>query len=180
MEVCSDLVPDSPIVPGGAELPDTSPAPSLENPLENLSLVGVSAPSWSGCCSLCAARGVGLRPARPAPYAPAPPRPALRTSGATRLHAVPRGRLCARAGLGVWPSWGGGWLSSASTADLFCSCPCGPASGRQVPPTAGGDSPKVLRTPGSPRPPPLQASLHQVTEIHRHRQNAATRPSRGY
>lgn len=53
-------------------------------------------------------------------------------------------------------------------------------SGRQAPQTAGGDAPKLLRSPGSPRPPPLLAFLRQVTEIHRHRQNGATRPSRGY
>lgn len=68
-EDCSDLVLDSTVVRGGADIPDTPTGPSLENPPENLFPVVVSVASRSGGargrasgrCSLRAARGVGLR-----------------------------------------------------------------------------------------------------------------------
>lgn len=95
-EVCSYLVLGSPFVRVGSELPDTPPAPLLENPPENLFPVGVSEASWAGGrrgrassrCSLHAARGVGLRRPRLCSLRPRP-------SGARALdvggHAVAPG-----------------------------------------------------------------------------------------
>ena len=108
----------------GLSFPTLRLPPSLENPLENLSLVGVSAPSCSGCCSLCTARGVGLRPSPPA--LPGTSRRALQTWGpCVAAPGAPTATLRrSRAGPGA-PGRAGeeGRLSPASAAASFLQPP---------------------------------------------------------
>ena len=115
-EIWSDLVQDSPFVQGGSELPDTPPAPSLENPpkfFSNGCFLGVQGRGAEGGRAAAAASAppgasdsagnVSARSAR------APAGPALGISGATRCYPVPRRRICAGSGLALLPSWGG-WV----------------------------------------------------------------------
>lgn len=130
-EDCSDLVLDSPVFRGGADIPDTPPGPSVENPLENLFPAVVSVASRSG-----GARGGQAAAAASAPpgasdsagrgcalSARAPPGLALQTSGATRWHPVPRRRVCAGAGLGLLPSLGGSVAPAGQYSGSFLELP---------------------------------------------------------
>ena len=172
-EIWSDLVQDSPFVQGGSELPDTPPAPSLENPPKIFS---------NGCFRGVPGRGApreGERPLQP------PRRQGRRTPRATAQLVLPAplrgprsgswgprdGTRCPDGEFAQEPSWlccrarEDGWLPPANTAGLFWSCRCDHASSRSLPNTSGGDAQKLLGSPGSPRPPPLPA--WKVTEIHK-------------
>lgn len=147
--------PAQPCVRGGADIPDTLPGPSLENPLEILFPVVVSVASGSGGAGggerprrLRAARGVGLR-GLGCERRPAPPGLALRTSGATRWHPVPRRRVCAGAGLGPRPSWGGRAAPAAGRGPSL-ELPVREGEVAGLPRPVGGNDPKLRRSRGVP------------------------------
>lgn len=114
----------------GLRFPTLHLNPSLENPLENLFLVGVSAASGSG------GAGEGERPLQP------PRRQGRRTPqasacslrlrpsgvraldlGATRRQRMPRRRVCAGAGLCLLPSWGGRVVPLGQYSGSFLELP---------------------------------------------------------
>lgn len=101
-----------------------------------------------------AARGVGLR-GRGCERRPAPPGLALRTSGATRWHPVPRRRVCAGAGLGPLPGWGDRAAPAAGRGPSL-ELPVREGEVAGLPWPVGGNAPKLRRSRESV-PPPLLA-----------------------
>lgn len=157
----------------GLSFPTTPPAPSLENPPENLFPMGVSEASRTRGAErlLQPPRHQGRRTLQAlAPLAPTAPLwgPRSRSQGPRGGTWCPDGEFAQKPGWARCQAGEEWWLPPANTAGIFWSGRCGRESKRWLPKTAGGDAPKLLRSRGSPRPPPLPAFLWKVAQIHKY------------
>lgn len=171
----------------GLRFPTLHLNPSLENPLENLFRMGVSAASGSGGAGRGRAAaaastppgasdsaGLGRAHSACSPLGPSP-----WTSGATRRQRMPRRRVCAGAGLCRLRSWGGRVLPASQDSGSFLELPVRrcekpPGSPRLREATSPKEPQKPWETLAAPAPG-LSVTTGKMTEIHKHPPKAATR-----
>lgn len=150
----------------GLSFPTLYPPP-LENPLENLFAMGVSAASRSGLPGeaerllqppCCQGRRTPLRSLRPGPSGAH-----AQDFGATQQDPVPRRRVCAGPGLGQPRSWGG--RGGGRCSGSFLLLPVRRQEASSGSPRLPEGPPKHFRSPRSPRPLPLLAFLPTTLKV---------------